>query len=131
MRIQLVSVLVDDQDRALKFYTEVLGFVKKAEIPMGESTWVTVVSPDDPEGVELALEPTGFLPGKTYQSSLFEGGTPALALASDDIRAEYARLKGLGVTFHGELSDAPAASVLFEDTCGNLIRLDEATRAYI
>jgi len=130
MRIQLAAVLVDDQDKALKFYTEVLGFVKKREIPIGGSTWVTVVSPDGPEDIELALEPMGFLPAKVYQKSLFEAGSPAIAFASDDIQAECERLKELGVTFRGELESAePVTSVLFEDTCGNFISLYRATDA--
>ena len=128
MKIVLTSLLVDDQKKALKFYTEVLGFVKKREIPIGESTWLTVVSAEGPEGIELVLEPVGFLSGKTYQSSLFEAGTPAVAFASDDIHAEYERLRDLGVTFRGEpVSAGPVTSVLFEDTCGNLVNLYQAT----
>ena len=130
MRIQLAALLVDDQDKAMKFYTEILGFVKKREITIGESTWVTVVSPDGPETIELALEPTGFLPAEVYQKSLFEAGTPAIAFASDDIQAEYERLKELGVTFRSELSsDELVTSVLFEDTCGNVINLYRASDA--
>ena len=128
MKIQLATVIVDDQDKALKFYTEVLGFMKKAEMPIGGSTWVTVASPDAPESIELALEPSGFLPSKAYQKSLFEAGSPAISIATDDFQAEYERLKALGVTFRGELSSAePMTSTLFEDTCGNLIRLYRAT----
>ena len=124
MRIKLASVMVDDQDEALKFYTEILGFVKKTEIPMGESRWLTVVSADAPDGTQLVLEPMGFLPSKTFQKSLFEAGTPAMAFASDDIQAEYQRLKALGVVFRGEPErTGPVTSVLFEDTCGNLINL--------
>ena len=127
MRIVLASLLVDDQEKALKFYTEVLGFVKKRDIPMGESRWLTVVSPQGPEGVEMVLEPTGFAPAATYQLSLFLGGTPAIAFASDDIQAEYSRLKELGVTFRGEPQrNGPVLSVLFEDTCGNLVNLFQA-----
>ena len=128
MRIQLASVLVDDQDKALKFYTEVLGFVKKTEIPMGESTWLTVVSPEQPNGMELVLEPTGFLPARMYQKSLFEAGTPAIALASDDVELDFERLKGLGVTFRGGIEvSGPVKAVLLEDTCGNLVNLYQAT----
>ena len=127
MRIVLTSVLVDDQDKALRFYTEVLGFVKKRDIPIGESRWLTVVSPGGPEGIEMVLEPVGFLAARNYQDSLFAADTPAIAFASDDIQAEYTRLKELGVSFRGEPeSRGPVTSVLFEDTCGNLINLFQA-----
>lgn len=102
--------------------------MKKREIPIGGFTWVTVVSPDGLEGIELALEPMGFLPAKVYQKSLFQAGTPAVAFASTDIQVEYARLKELGVVFRGEPTDVgPGTSVLFEDTCGNLVNLYRAT----
>jgi len=128
MRIQLASVMVDDQDKALEFYTEVLGFVKNTEIPMGEFKWLTVVSPEGPEHIELVLEPMGFPPAKTYQEALFKAGIPATAFASDDIQAEYGRLKERGVTFRGEPTSAgPITTVLFEDTCGNLINLFQPT----
>ena len=124
MRIQLASVIVDDQDKAVTFYTEVLGFVEKADIPIGGHRWRTVVSPDGPEVIELALEPISFLPSRTYQESLFRAGTPAIAFASDDLQAECVRLKEAGVVFRDEPADVGAAAhVLFEDTCGNLIRL--------
>ena len=124
MKIKLSSVLVDDQDKALKFYTDVLGFVKKSEIPMGEFKWLTVVSPSGPEDIELALEPTGFAPAKTYQEALLEAGIPATAFAVDDIQKEYERMQRLGVEFRGRPEKAgPETAVLFEDTCGNLIQL--------
>jgi catechol 2,3-dioxygenase-like lactoylglutathione lyase family enzyme len=124
VKIKLSSVLVDDQDKALKFYTEMLGFVKKTEIPMGEFKWLTVVSPSGPEDIELALEPTGFAPAKTYQKALFEAGIPAMAFAVDDIQEEYKRMQRLGVEFRGEPKKmGPVTAVLFEDTCGNLIQL--------
>lgn len=124
MKIKLSSVMVDDQDRALKFYTEVLGFVKKTEIPMGEFKWLTVVSPEGNEDIELVLEPMGFPPAKTYQKALFEAGIPITALATDDIQAEYKRLIELGVLFRGKPKRVgPIISDLFEDTCGNLINL--------
>ena len=132
MRIQLATVMVDDQQKALKFYTEILGFVEKREIPMGESTWVTVVSPEGPQSLELILQPVGFLPAKLYQKSLFDAGSSAIAFASDDIEAECRRLKELGVTFRDEPVSAQAmTSVLFEDTCGNLVTLYRATDAPI
>ena len=124
VKIQLSSVMVDDQDKALKFYTEVLGFVKKTEIPMGQFKWLTVVSPEAPQDIELVLEPTGFPPAKTYQQALFEAGIPLTAFAVDDIGQEFERLTKLGVKFRGEpTKTGPVIIVLFEDTCGNLIQL--------
>jgi catechol 2,3-dioxygenase-like lactoylglutathione lyase family enzyme len=124
MKIKLNSVMVDDQDKALKFYTEVLGFVKKTEIPIGEFKWLTVVSPEGPDDVELVLEPMGFAPAQTYQKALFEAGIPITALATDDVQSDYNRLKGLGVTFRGGPQQmGTVTAVLFEDSCGNLINL--------
>lgn len=124
MRISLSSVLVEDQEQALRFYTEVLGFVKMADIPMGEYRWLTVTSPDGVEGVELVLEPMGFPPARTYQKALFDAGIPLTAFLTNDIQAEFKRLKERGVAFRGEpVTMGPITSVLFEDTCGNLINL--------
>jgi catechol 2,3-dioxygenase-like lactoylglutathione lyase family enzyme len=124
MQIKLNSVFVDNQDKALKFYTEVLGFVKKFDIPMGEFRWLTVVSPDGPGDLELVLEPMGFPPAKTFQAALFAAGIPLTALETKDIRADYLRLKNLGVVFRGEPQQTgPVMTALFEDTCGNLINL--------
>jgi len=124
MRIQLVSLLVDDQAKALTFYTDVLGFVKKEDIPMGEFRWLTVVSTDDPDGPELVLEPTAFDPAKTYQKALFDAGIPATAFAIKDIDAEYERLLELGVTFTAKpAAQGPVSVAVFEDTCGNLIQM--------
>jgi catechol 2,3-dioxygenase-like lactoylglutathione lyase family enzyme len=124
MRIGLSSVMVDDQEKAVKFYTELLGFVKRADIPMGEYRWLTVASPDGPEGIELVLEPTAFPPAKTFQKALFDAGIPATAFFTDDMAAEFALLAGRGVTFRGEpVNMGSITSVLFEDTCGNLINL--------
>jgi catechol 2,3-dioxygenase-like lactoylglutathione lyase family enzyme len=123
MQIKLNSVLVDNQDKALKFYTETLGFVKKFDIPMGEFRWLTVVS-EDREDLELVLEPLGFEPAKTFQAALFAAGIPCTALATTNIDADYSRLKNLGVVFRGEPKQAgPVKTVVFEDTCGNLINL--------
>jgi catechol 2,3-dioxygenase-like lactoylglutathione lyase family enzyme len=124
MQIKLNSVFVDNQEKALKFYTEVLGFFKKFDMPMGEFRWLTVVSPDGPGDLELVLEPIGFPPAKTFQAALFAAGIPLTALETKDIRADYLRLKTLGVVFRGEPQQTgPVRTALFEDTCGNLINL--------
>jgi len=127
MKIILTSVIVDDQDKALKFYTEVLGFVKKNDIPMGEARWLTVVSPEGPDGVELLLEPMGFPPARTYQKALFEAGIPLTSFAVDDIQKEYERMKKLGVAFKSAPTKmGPVTIAVFEDTCGNLIQMAQA-----
>jgi predicted enzyme related to lactoylglutathione lyase len=127
MKIILTSVMVDDQDKALKFYTEVLGFVKKNDIPMGEARWLTVVSPEGPDGVELLLEPMGFPPARTYQKALFEAGIPLTSFAVDDIKKEYERIKMLGVAFKSApTKTGPVTIAVFEDTCGNLIQMAQA-----
>ncbi len=124
MQINLATILVDDQDRALHFYTTVLGFVTKNDVTMGTFRWLTVTSPEGAHGVELVLQPIGFPPAQTYQKAMFEAGMPATAFTTTDIQADYQRLKELGVTFRSEpQSMGPITSVLFEDTCGNLINL--------
>ena len=124
MQLKFLSVTVADQDAALRFYTDVLGFKKMADFPMGDYRWLTVVSPDGIAGVELVLEPLGFPPAKVYQKALFDAGIPAIALISQDIRADYKRLNNRGVVFRGEPQEAgPILTALFEDTCGNLINL--------
>lgn len=124
MQIRLTSIAVDDQEKALRFYTDILGFVKKNDIPMGEFRWLTVASPDGVEGIELVLEPMGFPPAQVYQKALFDAGMPTTAFISNDIHADYRRLKQLGVVFRGEPQNmGPVSAVLFEDTCGNLINL--------
>ncbi len=124
MQIKLASITVADQEEALRFYTEVLGFVKFMDIPMGPYRWLTVTSPEGVEGVELVLEPLAFPPAQVYQKALFEAGIPATAFITSDIKAEYQRLKERGVNFRGEpQSMGPITAVLFEDTCGNLINL--------
>jgi catechol 2,3-dioxygenase-like lactoylglutathione lyase family enzyme len=124
VKIKLSSVMVDDQDKALKFYTEVLGFVKKTEIPAGEFKWLTVVSPEGPDDIELVLEPNVNPAAKTYQKALFEQEIPLTAFAVEDIHKEFDRMKKLGVAFRGEpIQMGPVTIVLFEDTCGNLIQL--------
>src|SRR5688572_263623 len=124
MQIRLVSLLVDDQDKALRFYTQALGFQPANDIPMGAFRWLTVTAPEGAQGVELVLEPTAFGPARTYQQALFDAGIPATAFLTDDIHAEYQRLSAAGVRFRGEPTAAgPITTVLFEDTCGNLINL--------
>jgi catechol 2,3-dioxygenase-like lactoylglutathione lyase family enzyme len=127
IRIAVTSVFVDDQSKALTFYTEVLGFEKKNDIPLGGADrWLTVASPAGPEGVELLLEPNGNPIAKTYQQALYEAGIPATTFATDDIRAEYARMTELGVVFTMEPTrSGPVTSAVFDDTCGNLIGLTQ------
>ena len=128
MQIRLASVMVDNQENALRFYTAVLGFVKNKDIPMGPFRWLTVSSPEGAEGVELVLEPMGFVPAQTYQKALFAAGIPATAFLTKDIQSEYGRLKALGVSFRDEpKSMGSILAVLFEDTCGNLINLVQPT----
>jgi catechol 2,3-dioxygenase-like lactoylglutathione lyase family enzyme len=124
MRINLASVLVDDQDKALKFYTEVLGFVKKVEIPMGEHRWLTVVSPEDVDGTQLVLEPDGHPAAGPFKRALFEDGIPFTSFAVDDVRVEYERLRAAGVRFTQEPADmGPVTTAVLDDTCGNLIQI--------
>jgi catechol 2,3-dioxygenase-like lactoylglutathione lyase family enzyme len=124
MKIKLCSLIVDDQEKALKFYTEVLGFVKKTDIPMGSARWLTVVSPDAPDEVELVLEPNTNPASKTFQRAIFEQGIPQTAFSVDDIQVEYERLKKAGVEFRGEPMQAGTTTLaIFDDTCGNLIQL--------
>jgi len=124
IKLKLTSVLVDDQEKALKFYTEVLGFVTKTDMPAGGARWLTVVSPEEPNGTELLLEPTGFPAAKTYQKALFEAGIPLTAFAVEDIEVAYERMTKLGVVFKMKPTKmGPVTVAMFEDTCGNLIQL--------
>ena len=124
MRINLTSVLVDDQDKALRFYTEVLGFQKNAEVPLGEHRWLTVVSPDDPNGTELVLEPDAHPAAKPFKDALVGDGIPFTSFAVEDVRQEFARLQSLGVEFAQEPVDmGPVTTAVFDDTCGNLIQI--------
>jgi len=124
MKIKLTSVMVNDQEKALKFYTEILGFVKKTEIPMGEHKWLTVVSKEEQDGVELVLEPLGFAPAKVYQQELFNAGIPATAFNVDDINKEYERLTSLGVIFSMKPTQmGPVMLAVFDDTCGNNLQI--------
>ena len=124
MRIAVTSVLVDDQEKALRFYTDVLGFVKKNDIPLGEARWLTVVSPQDPDGVELLLEPDEHPAARPFKEALANDGIPATSFGVDDVRAEFARLRGLGVAFVQEpVVMGPVTTAVFDDTCGNLIQI--------
>ncbi|WP_033004817.1 VOC family protein [Vibrio owensii] len=124
IRISLTSVPVDDQDKALDFYTNVLGFIKKTEVPIGEHKWLTVVSPQEQSGVELLLEPMAFSPAKVYQASLKEAGIPWTSFAVDDLNGEYERLTALGVQFSIEPREAGTVMIaVLDDTCGNYIQL--------
>jgi len=124
MQIILTSVMVTDQAKALSFYTEILGFVKKTEIPMGEFKWLTVVSPSPPNDVELLLEPMAFAPAKVYQQALFDAGIPCTFFAVTDIQSEYERLQNLGVVFKKKPTPmGPVTIAVFDDTCGNLMQI--------
>ena len=125
MRINVTSVLVDDQDKALAFYTDVLGFVQKTDIPLGGGAkWLTVVSPDAPDGVELLLEPDAHPAARPFKEALVEDGIPFTSFAVDDVRAEFDRLSGLGVTFvQPPTPMGPVTTAVFDDTCGNLIQI--------
>ncbi|WP_225821606.1 VOC family protein [Streptomyces naphthomycinicus] len=130
MRIHLSSVFVDDQERALRFYTDVLGFVKKHDVPLGQDRWLTVVSPDDPEGTELLLEPSGHPAVRPYRTALVQDGIPATSFAVDDVRAEFARLRERGVRFTQEpLEAGTVTTAVLDDTCGNLIQLVHSEQA--
>lgn len=124
IRIHLTSVFVDDQRKALRFYTEVLGFEKKTDVPMGEHAWLTVVSKTAPDGPELLLEPNVHPAVGPYQAALVADGIPAASFAVDDLQAQFERMSGLGVRFTQEPMDAgPVIIATLDDTCGNLIQL--------
>jgi len=121
-----MSLLVDDQDKALKFYTEILGFVKKTEIPIGEHKWLTVVSKEEQDGVELVLEPVAFPPAKTFQKALFDAGIPLTAFNVDDVEKEYQRLLNSDISFSMKPTAMGTAKIaVFNDTCGNNIQIFE------
>jgi len=124
MKITVTSVLVDDQAKALRFYTEVLGFQKKWDVPMGEHSWLTVVSPEEPDGTEILLEPDEHPAAKPFKAALVEDGIPYTSFAVDDVAAEHERLVGLGVRFTLPPIDMGAVTTaVFDDTCGNLIQI--------
>ena len=124
MRIKLTSIMVDDQEKGLRFYTDVLGFRKKHDIPVGEYRWITVTSPEGPNDVELALEPNANPAGKAFQEAMFSQGVPIAAFEVTDIAGEFARLTAAGVAFTRPPGPAgPVTLAIFADTCGNLIQL--------
>jgi catechol 2,3-dioxygenase-like lactoylglutathione lyase family enzyme len=124
MKINLTSVLVDEQAKALRFYTEVLGFVKKEDVPIGEHRWLTVVSPDEPNGTELVLEPDEHPAARPFKEALVTDGIPFTSFAVDDVQHEFERLKGLGVHFTQEPTEmGPVTTAVLDDTCGNLIQI--------
>lgn len=127
MRITLTSVLVDDQDCALRFYTEVLGFRLKHDVPVGDFRWITVVSPENPDGVELVLEPGAHPAIAPFKDALVADGIPFTAFTVDDVHAEHERLASLGVRFTQEpTAMGPVTTAVFDDTCGNLIQIQDA-----
>jgi catechol 2,3-dioxygenase-like lactoylglutathione lyase family enzyme len=124
MRISVTSVLVDDQEKALRFYTNVLGFVRKRDIPLGEARWLTVVSPDEPDGTELLLEPDEHPAAKPFKEALVSDGIPFTSFAVEDVKAEFERLRSLGVRFTQEPAEmGPTTTAVLDDTCGNLIQI--------
>ncbi|MDT0439426.1 MULTISPECIES: VOC family protein [Streptomyces] len=130
MKIQLTNVFVDDQTEALRFYTEILGFTKKHDVPVGgQDRWLTVVSPEEPDGTELLLEPLGHPAARTYRDALVADGVPLAQFTVDDVPAEYERLRALGVRFTQEpLEMGPVTTAVLDDTCGNLIQLASRPR---
>jgi catechol 2,3-dioxygenase-like lactoylglutathione lyase family enzyme len=125
VRIHIASVFVDDQEKALRFYVDVLGFKTKHDIPLGgEDRWLTVVSPEDPDGTELLLEPSGHPAVQPFKDALVADGIPFTQFAVDDVKVEYDRLRALGVTFTQEPVDmGPVTTAVLDDTCGNLIQI--------
>ncbi|PVY97083.1 VOC family protein [Actinomycetospora cinnamomea] len=124
MRIRLTSIFVDDQRAALDFYTDVLGFRLRHDVPLGDDSWLTVVSPEEPDGPELLLEPAGHPAVKPYRDALVEDGIPLVQFAVDDVEAEYARLTARGVTFTQPPTDVgPVIVAVLDDTCGNLVQI--------
>ena len=124
MQIKLSSLMVDDQDKALKFYTEVLGFIKKQDVPVGEFKWLTVVSPEGPDDIEMLLEPNENPAAQVFQKAMYDQSIPMRVLAVDDIQGEYDRMKKLGVHFSQEpIAMGPVTIAQFDDTCGNLIQI--------
>ena len=129
MKIKVTSVYVDDQEKALRFYTEVLGFVKKTDFSQGPFRWLTVASPEDPDGAELQLALNNNPPAKTYQQALFQQGQPAAMFFTDDVQADYERMKARGAEFTMPPKDVTASKIaMLNDTCGNLIQVTQLMR---
>jgi predicted enzyme related to lactoylglutathione lyase len=129
MRIKLTTIYVDDQDKALRFYTDVLGFVKKADFSQGPFRWLTVASAEDPDGTELQLARSDNPAGKAYQQALFQQSQPAVMLFTDDVRADFERIKGHGADFTMPPTDVTGSTIaMLSDTCGNLIQLTQLKR---
>jgi catechol 2,3-dioxygenase-like lactoylglutathione lyase family enzyme len=132
MRINLTSVLVDDQDKALRFYTDILGFEKKTEIPLGHHRWLTVVSPDEPNGTELVLEPDEHPAAQPFKAALVGDGIPFTSFAVDDVQKEFERLSRLGVRFTQDPAQmGPVTTAVFDDTCGNLIQIAQRNYEFL
>ena len=128
MKIVVTSVLVDDQEKALRFYADVLEFEKKEDVPLGDARWLTVVSPQDREGTELLLEPDQHPAARPFKAALVEDGIPYTSFGVDDVQAEFERMRGLGVQFTQEpLVLGPVTTAVFDDTCGNLIQIAQRT----
>jgi len=124
MRITITGVLVDDQAKAKRFYTDVLGFVTRHDVPVGDDRWLTVVSPEDPDGCELLLEPSGHPAAAPFKEALVKDGIPFTQFSVKDVEAEYERLLSLGVTFTQPPTEmGPVTTAVFDDTCGNLIQI--------
>ncbi|WP_409271681.1 VOC family protein [Neobacillus sp. SCS-31] len=124
MKIIVTSIFVQDQDKALEFYTEKLGFIKKTDVPAGKYRWITLVSPDDQDGTELLLEPNDHPAAKEFQKKIFADGIPATMFGVADVRKEYARLTEKGVKFTMEPTEmGPVTIAVLDDTCGNLIQI--------
>jgi predicted enzyme related to lactoylglutathione lyase len=129
MKIKLTNVYVDDQDKALRFYTEVLGFSKKADFSQGPFRWLTVTSPEEPDGTELQLALNNNPAAKTYQEALFQQGQPAAMFFTNDVKADYEQIKARGAEFTMPPTDVPGATIaMLNDTCGNLIQLSQVAR---
>ncbi|MBZ5580466.1 MAG: VOC family protein [Acidobacteriia bacterium] len=129
MKIKVTSLYVEDQEKAVRFYTEVLGFVKKADFSQGPFRWLTVASPEDPDGVELQLSPNNNPPAKAYQQALFQQGQPAAMFFTDDVQADYERMTARGAEFTMPPKDVTASKIaMLNDTCGNLIQVTQLMR---
>jgi predicted enzyme related to lactoylglutathione lyase len=129
MKIKLTSVYVDDQEKALRFYTEVLGFTRKADVSMGPFRWLTVASPEEPDGTELQLALNDKPAAKAYQQAIFQQGQPAAMFYTDDVKGDYERIKARGAEFTMPPTEVPGSTIaMLNDTCGNLIQITQLAR---